>query len=84
MENSTLYSLSKKNKTKELHLFKSYKTNEKCYLSEKKSICKKMTSSESIKYNFTCESVNEARIKCAEIGRNVCGICVSHLYADYE
>lgn len=31
-------------------------------------------------YAFTCKDEVEARKKCAELGRKVCGTCVSHLY----
>lgn len=32
---------------------------------------------------FTCATEQEARGKIAEIGRKVCGTCVSHLYESY-
>ena len=40
-----------------------------------------MKKSESEKNIFMCYNENEARTKCAEIGRAVCGTCVSHLYS---
>lgn len=33
---------------------------------------------------FTCENENGARMKVAEIGRQVCGDCISHLYETYD
>jgi hypothetical protein len=44
------------------------------------SICEKMIASESIEDIFSCFTEDQAREKCAYIGRKVCGICVSHLY----
>lgn len=81
MNEKTLYTLIR-NEHGELHLFKSYKSNDNCFPLEKKSICKKMDYRR--ESNFMCESEDEARIKCAKIGEDVCGTCVSHLYADYR
>jgi len=74
------YTLKKKKDTKELHLFEGDMTPEGCN-SASTSICEKMKKSESEKNVFTCFNEDEARKKCAEIGRDVCGICVSHLYS---
>jgi hypothetical protein len=75
------YTLKKKNETKELHLFEGDMTPEGCN-SESTSICRKMKKSESEKNIFACFNEGEARVKCAQIGRDVCGICVSHLYSN--
>ena len=32
---------------------------------------------------FACYTEDEARLACARIGREVCGVCVSHLYETY-
>ncbi len=77
------YTLKKRKDTNELHLFKGKMTEEGC-TSKQISICEKMDKSESVGNRFACKTEEEARKKCAEIGRNVCGICVSHLYANYE
>lgn len=52
--------------------------------SESFSICEKMKWVSGSK-DISCE-VDESivRVKCAQLGRSVCGICVSHLYADPE
>jgi hypothetical protein len=77
------YTLKKKNDTGELHLFKGKMTEKSC-TSEKTSICKMMDKAESEKNIFTCKDEDTAREKCAEIGRDVCGVCVSNLYASYK
>lgn len=79
-----VYTLKKRKDTEELHLFRAIPTsdNKQC-TPNKISICKKMDKDESSGNIFTCASENDARKKCAEIGRPVCGICVSTLYTSY-
>ena len=80
------YTLKKHKETGELHLFlgkfnppnSEYKCTSQSY-----SICEKMSSSDNAGNKFACATEQEARTKCAELGRNVCGICVSSLYASY-
>jgi len=43
-----------------------------------------MNKEESEKKIFACKDENEARKRCAEIGRDVCGVCVSNLYASFK
>lgn len=76
------YTLKKKKDTEESHLFKGIFKDQGC-TSELQSICKKMKKNESISNTFVCYDEDQARLKCAEQGREVCGICVSHLYATY-
>jgi len=76
------YTLKKKKDTGELHLFKGRMTDDAC-TSKQVSICEKMDKSESEGNKFACHNEDDARTKCAEIGRNVCGICVSHLYETF-
>ena len=76
------YTLKKKKDTKEYHLFEGDFTPDGCN-SPSLSICEKMKKSDSEKNVFTCLDENEARIQCANEGRKVCGICVSHLYTTY-
>lgn len=76
------YTLKKKKDTEELHLFMGEMTEDAC-TSKQQSICKKMNKSESTGNRFQCADESTARKKCAEIGRGVCGICVSHLYETY-
>jgi len=77
------YTLKKDEDTDELHLFEGDMTDKGC-TSAQKSICKKMDKSESSGNVFTCKNENDARVKCAESGRKVCGTCVSHLYTTYR
>jgi len=76
------YTLKMKKDTQEYHLFKGKMTDKACTSSDT-SICEKMSKSESAKNVFACKDENSARIECAKIGREVCGICVSHLYTTY-
>ena len=75
-----LYTLGKKKNTGEYHLFRSYKNAEGTCMVYTPSICKEKEHSDTSSYSFTCEDENVARKKCAEIGRLVCGTCVSDLY----
>jgi hypothetical protein len=82
--NEIVYTLKQKKGTDEFHLFKGKMTAvDKC-TSEASSICNKMSGNESVGNRFTCESEDSARLKCAEIGRQVCGTCVSSLYTTYD
>ncbi|WP_280564530.1 MULTISPECIES: hypothetical protein [unclassified Chromohalobacter] len=80
------YTLKKHKETGELHLFKGVmqpnKADYPC-TSNKVSICEEMNKSDSESNKFTCCDESEARKKCAEFGRSVCGTCVSHLYETY-
>jgi hypothetical protein len=80
---ANVYCLKKKKSTKELHLFECVPSGATCAC-EPKSVCDKMFKAESEGDNlFTCESEATTRKKCAEIGRNICGTCVSRLYTTY-
>lgn len=80
------YTLRTYDSTGEMHLFKGKMTPEskeyKCNTG-KISACKKMNSEASTATKFTCATEQEARDKCAKIGRSVCGTCVSTLYTTY-
>jgi hypothetical protein len=77
------YTLKRKKDTKELHLFKGKSNPDGGCTSGQISICKKMEKSESEGNVFACKDETEARIKCAQEGRAVCGICASSLYTTY-
>lgn len=77
------YTLKQKKNTDELHLFKGDMLDDGGCNSNYKSICQKMNRTESEKNIFQCKDENAARLECAKIGRQVCGICVSHLYTTY-
>ncbi|AST67243.1 hypothetical protein BFG07_00085 [Kosakonia cowanii] len=80
------YTLKEHKDSGELHLFEGdmlpndpeYKCN-----SDSKSICKKMNTEDNKGNRFACATAQEAREKTAQIGRKVCGTCVSHLYESY-
>lgn len=77
------YTLKKKNDTEEFHLFKGEMTEKGC-TSINISICEMMQKKDSEKNIFACKTENDARIECAKIGREVCGVCVSNLYTTYK
>jgi hypothetical protein len=79
-----VYTLKKKTDTEELHLFEAVPSEDNKCIPKNKSICNKMSKDESSGNIFACEDENSARAKCAERGREVCGICVSNLYATYK
>jgi len=80
------YTLKKHSGTGELHLFVGRfnppNSAHPC-TSHSVSICEKMKFADSERNIFSCQKEGEARTKCAEVGRAVCGICVSSLYATY-
>lgn len=78
------YTLKEMKDTGELHLFEGEMQPDGRCSSENYSICGKMSKSESAKNVFACLDEDDARMRCAEIGRDVCGICVSHLYESYD
>lgn len=87
----TLYSL-KKNSTDEWHIFECEKSwtifDSSCSCTDIHSICKKMSINNNDKRfesdEHSCLEEQAAREKCAKMERKVCGICVSHLYADFK
>lgn len=82
-----VYTLKKKKDTEEHHIFEGEWTDNEtprhCSVSQK-SFCKKATREESSFIDRSCMSENRTRMVAAEMGRSVCGICVSHLYATPE
>ena len=80
MSTFNLFTL-KQNDKGQLHLFKSKKDLNSSCSTESQSICKKMEYEKG--YKFLCNTDKDARTKCAEIGRPVCGTCVSNLYGDH-
>lgn len=76
------YTLKKRKETKEYHLFEGDFSQNPC-TSKHESICQKMDKSESEGNIFQCLGDNDARKQIAEIGREVCGTCTSHLYTTY-
>lgn len=77
------YSFLKDKKTDETHIFEGdFTTLNRCNADDK-SICKKDVKKDGDWIN-TCLNEDQARKKAAELGRSVCGICVSHLYTTYN
>lgn len=81
--NPKAYSLLRRKDTEELHLFEGDMQPDKTCTVPNKSICLMMIKAESDKTIFSCKNENDARVSCANQGRKVCGVCVSHLYATY-
>jgi len=83
----TLYTLKKKKDTEEHHIFEGEwidnETPRHCSVASK-SICNKATKIESVFIDKSCMSEARTRREAAEMGRTVCGICVSSLYATPE
>jgi len=79
---SIVYTLREKENSGELHLFEADGTTEGC-TSHTYSICEGMHRSESVSTRFECKTDDDARTRCATIGRDVCGTCVSSLYTTY-
>ncbi|MEM6718901.1 MAG: hypothetical protein AAF611_06290 [Bacteroidota bacterium] len=82
MSNFKLYTL-KENSKGELHVFQSKKDDAGECLTDSMSICKKMRYNETITTHFVCQPETFTRIKLAEIGKRVCGICAGYLYSNY-
>jgi hypothetical protein len=82
--NKDAYSLLRYKDTNEIHIFKGHFTEKSC-TAQYSSICKKVTDwrNEEIENVKTCLDEDETRHIAADIGRDVCGICVSHLYSNY-
>ena len=79
------YSFRKYQETHETHIFEgTFKPEGGCKTGPL-SICEKINRNDTgIVEIVTCLSENEARQRAADIGRSVCGVCVSHLYTTYE
>jgi hypothetical protein len=79
-----VFCLKEKETSGECHLFECEMTSDTNCSCNPKSVCKKMNESERTGDNiFSCASDKIAREKIAQIGRRVCGTCVSHLYETY-
>ena len=76
------YTLKQKKDTEEYHLFEGDFSIEPC-TSQNESVCREMIKSESIANRFQCFNEQQARTEIAKIGRQVCGVCTSHLYTAY-
>lgn len=77
------YTLKKRKDTEEYHLFEGNFTIQPNCITKQRSICKKMNKTESERDVFNCYKEQHARIQIAEIGRQVCSICISTLYSTF-
>ena len=80
------YSFKKKTSTDEIHIFEGEFNLDKtsCH-TDNNSICNKMKKSDGeFILNGQCKDEQQAREKAANVGRSVCGDCVSHLYTTYK
>lgn len=78
-----VYTLKRKKDTNELHLFEGKMVSDDECRSNLKSVCGMMEHSEGENI-FQCEDEQSARERCAKLGRQVCGVCVSTLYATFK
>lgn len=79
-----VYSLKKNRKTAELHLFTGTMNPDASTCSVTQlSICQKMAKTDGDAYIFACQDEGAARKQAAARGREVCGTCVSSLYATF-
>jgi len=78
-----VYTPKERKETKELHLFVGRQSPDGGCSSSGRSIGIKMTKTKIGGNVFACFDDGNAGLRCAEIGRRVCGTCVSALYATY-
>jgi hypothetical protein len=80
------YTLKSHKVTGEFHLFQGVFTpadkKHACNTGDL-SICRMMERLDTRKNIFACIDEAAARAECAALGRLVCGVCVSNLYADF-
>ena len=77
------YTLKKKRDSDELHLFKvKFVDLKTCHVPDE-SMCGMMRKDEGVDNRFSCKDEAAARLRCSNIGRHVCGTCVSHLYGTF-
>lgn len=77
------YSIRKREESGEHHIFEGkLKSKEplKCS-SDAESICRKVAHGDTVAIGKSCRGEKQARQEAADLGRQVCGVCVSHLYA---
>jgi hypothetical protein len=80
------FSIRKLEETGEHHIYEGKLTSSdplEC-VSGKNSICKKVMRSDTKHIGKSCLAEDVARKAAAVLGRSVCGVCVSHLYATPE
>lgn len=79
------FTLKRKKSTNEYHLFKSFEVKDNSWQTFSSSLCDTSNMDESsVNSKFKLLGEDEARLEVAKIGRKVCGLCVSYLYATPE
>lgn len=61
------------------HIFPATHTKDGCNLLNRNSICEGLNWNDAVEKG-NCNNEQRAREKCFEIGRPICGTCLSHLY----
>jgi hypothetical protein len=90
----TVYTFKKIEDTNEIHIFRGEMNNDNTCSVASNSICQKVMRSETVSLKrhrisssetiyCSCNEEHTARLNAAKIGREVCGVCVSHLYTTY-
>jgi len=74
-----VYTLKQHPRTNEYHLFEATPLENNECRPNKKSMCEMMENVNGFK--FACRTEKEAFLKCAELGRQVCGNCMKELYS---
>ncbi|WP_172119009.1 hypothetical protein [Halomonas hibernica] len=79
------YSLVQYKETQEYHLYESRSNPDgSCNLKGKTPLCQSKSVTPENSGLFVCQNENDTRIKCAEYankGKDICGVCVSAMYA---
>lgn len=80
------YSIRKRKENDEHHIFegKLTQTDPRKCSNKDDSICKKVEHKDTVNVSASCLGEARARLTAAQLGRLVCGTCVSHLYATPE
>lgn len=77
-----VYTLKEHPRTGEYHLFEAIPNDDNTCTAKSRSMCKAMDRISGNK--FACKSEKETFIKCAELGREVCGNCMKELYGTHD
>ena len=74
-----VYTLKQNPTSLEYHLFEATPNDDDTCSAKPKSMCQMMKRVSGAK--FACKTEREAFLKCAELGRQVCGNCMKELYS---
>ncbi len=79
----SLYLLKEHENSGELHIFEATPDNLRC-IPFATSRCGKIPKADTKTSMTNCLRASEMRKRCAEIGPQVCGVCVGTLYAPFD